>query len=190
MDQSELMRLVIKALETIGIPYMITGSHASAYYGEPRFTRDIDIVADINHGQVEDFITYFPSNEFYCDKEMMEAEIERRGQFNVIHTPSGVKIDIILTKTTPFSQEEFCRRRRSPVFSDQRAYFASPEDVIIKKMEYYKEGGSEKHLRDITGILKITGEEVDRGYIAEWARRLGLSEIWDAILRRLCEKAQ
>ena len=189
MEQSELMRLVIQSLETIGIPYMITGSQASAYYGEPRFTRDIDIVADINLGQVEDFIIHFPSNEFYCDKEMIEAEIERRGQFNIIHTASGLKIDIILTQTTPFSQTEFARRNRSAVFADQDAFFASAEDVIIKKMEYYKEGGSEKHLRDVAGILKISGEIVDKNYIAEWARQLGLTELWDAIQRRIGEKS-
>jgi len=70
-----------------------------------------------------------------------------------------------------------------------QANFAAPEDVIIKKMEYYKEGGSEKHLRDIAGILKISGQMVDREYIVEWARHLGLTEIWDAIKRRLDEKS-
>jgi len=189
MEQSELMRLVIQALETVGIPYMITGSQASAYYGEPRFTRDIDIVADINPGQVEDLITYFPSNEFYYDKEMIETEIKRRGQFNIIHTVSGLKVDIILTKTTPFSQTEFARRNRSAIFPDQDAYFASAEDVILKKMEYYREGGSEKHLRDITGILKVSGEEIDRTYIDQWARRLDLNEIWEAIQKRLRERS-
>jgi len=167
---------------------MITGSQASAYYGEPRFTRDIDIVAEINPGQVEGFITYFPPDEFYCDKEMIEAEIKKRGQFNIIHAASGLKIDIILTKTTPFSQTEFARRNRSAIFPDQDTYFAAPEDVIIKKMEFYKEGGSEKHLRDITGILKVSGEEIDRAYIDHWAERLGLKEIWDAIRRRLQEE--
>ena len=189
MEQSKLMRLVIQALESTGIPYMITGSQASAYYGEPRFTRDIDIVPDTKPEQAEEFITFFPSNEFYCDKEMIEEEIERRGQFNIIHTASGLKIDIILTKTTPFSQTEFARRNRSAVFSDQDAFFTSPEDVIIKKMEYYKEGGSEKHLRDIAGILKISGEAVDKNYIANWSRQLGLTEIWDAIQRRLGEES-
>jgi hypothetical protein len=168
---------------------MITGSQASAYYGEPRFTRDIDIVADINLGQVEDFITYFPSNEFYCDKEMIKVEIKRRGQFNIIHSASGLKVDIILTKTTTFSQTEFARRNRSAIFPDQDTYFASAEDVIIKKMEYYREGGSEKHLRDITGILKISGEKVDRGYITEWAKRMDLTKIWDAVQERLGEES-
>jgi hypothetical protein len=189
MDQCELVRLVIRALEATGIPYMITGSQASAYYGEPRFTRDIDIVADINLGQVDDFIAYFSSNEFYCDKEMIEAEIKGRGQFNILHIGSGLKIDIILTKTTPFSKTEFSRRKKSRVLAEQDAYFASPEDVILKKMEYYREGGSEKHLRDITGILGVSGEEIDFAYIDEWVRRLDLIEIWEAIQKRLGERS-
>ena len=79
-------------------------------------------------------------------------------------------------------------RRIYPAESYQ-ANFAAPEDVIIKKMEYYKEGGSEKHLRDIAGIMKISGEIVDRDYIAEWAHRLGLIQIWDAVQKRLEEKS-
>ncbi len=187
MEQSELMRLIVRALEMLKIPYMITGSQASAYYGEPRFTRDIDIVADIKPGQVDDFAAFFPSNEFYCDKDMINEEIKNRGQFNIIHAASGLKIDIILTKPTEFSRAEFPRRQRSAVFSDQEGSFASPEDVIIKKMEFYKESGSEKHLRDITGILKISGETVDGAYIYQWAERLGLVDIWDAVKKRVEE---
>jgi len=188
MGQSELMRLVVRTFESLDIPYMITGSHASAYYGEPRFTRDIDIVAEIQEGQVDAFVSFFPPNEYYCDKDIIKTEIKRHGQFNIIHTASGLKVDVILRKETPFSRMEFSRRKRSKVFSDQEANFVAPEDVIIKKMAFYKEGGSEKHLRDITGILKISGDAVDRNYISEWAKRLELTDIWDAVQKRLNEK--
>lgn len=185
MEQSELMRLIVQALESLKIPFMITGSHASAYYGEPRFTRDIDIVAELKEGQVDEFVKFFPVDQFYCDKDMIKTEIKRHGQFNVIHATSGLKIDIILTKETPFSKTEFSRRKRQSLFSDKDANFASPEDVIIKKMDFYKEGGSEKHLRDITGILKISGDIIDIDYITQWADRLNLREIWDAVLERI-----
>lgn len=188
MEQSELMRLVVRVFESLDIPYMITGSQASAYYGEPRFTRDIDIVAEIQEEQMNDFVKFFPANEFYCDKDMIKTEIKRRGQFNIIHAASGLKIDIILTKETPFSKAEFSRRRRSKVFSDQETNFATPEDVIIKKMDFYSQGGSEKHLRDIAGILKISGDAVDLTYISEWAQRLNLTDIWNAVQKRLNEK--
>jgi hypothetical protein len=187
MEQGELMGLIIKAFESLKIPYMITGSQASAYYGEPRFTRDIDIVTDLKEEQVEDFSRFFPEDEFYCDKDMIKAEIKRRGQFNIIHSSSGLKIDIILTKATPFSKTEFSRRKPGAVSPEQEAYFTSPEDVIIKKMDFYREGGSEKHLRDITGILKISSDIIDIDYITKWADSLSLRDIWDAILRRIRE---
>ena len=187
MEQGELMGLIIKAFESLKIPYMITGSQASAYYGEPRFTRDIDIVTDLKEEQVADFSRFFPEDEFYCDKDMIKAEIKRRGQFNIIHSSSGLKIDIILTKATPFSKTEFSRRKPGAVSPEQEAYFTSPEDVIIKKMDFYREGGSEKHLRDITGILKISYDIIDIDYITKWADSLSLRDIWDAILRRIKE---
>lgn len=74
-----------------------------------------------------------------------------------------------------------------PVSPEQEAYFASPEDVIIKKMDFYREGGSEKHLRDITGILKISSDIIDIDYITKWADSLSLRDIWDAILKRIRE---
>ncbi len=111
------------------------------------------------------------------------------GQFNIIHSASGLKVDIIIKQNTPFDSSRFRRSRRIYPAESYQANFASPEDVIIKKMEYYKEGGSEKHLRDIAGILKISGEMVDKDYIAEWSRQLGLTEIWDAIQRRIGEKS-
>lgn len=187
MEQDELMGLIIKAFESLKTPYMITGSQASAYYGEPRFTRDIDVVTELKEEQVDDFSRFFPEDEFYCDKDMIKAEIKRRGQFNIIHSTSGLKIDIILTKATHFSKTEFSRRKPGPVSSEQEAYFASPEDVIIKKMDFYREGGSEKHLRDITGILKISNDIIDIDYITKWADSLSLRDIWDAILRRIRE---
>ena len=187
MEQRELMRLIVQVLESLHIPYMITGSHASAYYGEPRFTRDIDIVAELKEEQVDEFVKFFPADLFYCDKDMIKIEIKRRGQFNIIHSISGLKIDIILTKETPFSKTEFSRRKRESLFSDTKAHFAAPEDVIIKKMDFYRAGGSEKHLRDITGILKISGDIIDIDYITQWADKLGLREIWDAVLRRVKE---
>ena len=71
------------------------------------------------------------------------------------------------------------------ILPDTEGYTASPEDIIISKMKYYRQGGSEKHLRDITGIVKVSGKDVDFKYIANWAEKLELSEIWEAILRRV-----
>jgi len=79
----------------------------------------------------------------------------------------------------------FSRIRRIKPADSYTANFAAPEDIIIMKMQYYRDGGSEKHLRDIAGILKISHDEVDTAYVSEWSLRLGLTDIWEIILKRV-----
>ncbi|MEI6326334.1 MAG: hypothetical protein WCO91_12845, partial [Gemmataceae bacterium] len=66
-------------------------------------------------------------------------------------------------------------------------FFASPEDVILKKLQYYQLGGSEKHLRDIASMLLIRGEAIDRAYIVEWAAKLGVTSEWELVRQRVDE---
>lgn len=154
-------------------------------YGEPRLTNDIDIVAAIEARHMQGLLKAFPEDEFFVTEEMIKDAISNLGQFNIIHPASGLKVNVILKRNSPFDNSRFSRARRIHPAESYDASFAAPEDVIIKKMEYYKEGASEKHLRDITGILRISGDIVDKDYISTWADRFGLSEIWDAIQKRL-----
>ncbi|HEV7515489.1 MAG TPA: hypothetical protein VGR07_04245 [Thermoanaerobaculia bacterium] len=184
MDQSELLRQTTRVLEKLGLRYFVTGSVATIFYGEPRFTNDIDIVLDLPPGRVADLCAAFPSDDFYVSEEAARKAVARRGQFNILHPASGLKLDLMIPAEDAFNRSRFARIRRLRPAPDYDAAFASAEDVILKKMEYYREGGSEKHLRDIAGVLKISGEAVDREYIKEWATKLGLEEIWQTVARR------
>ena len=188
MGPYELLRTIVATLERLRIPYLVTGSVAAMAYGEPRMTNDIDIVAEIKEEHIPGLLEAFPANEYYVSDEMIREAIRHQGQFNIIHPTSGLKIDIIIRSDTPFDASRFRRARRIQPGETYQADFAAPEDVIIKKMEFYKAGGSEKHLRDITGILRISGDDVDLRYIADWAERLGLTEIWEAVKNRLGER--
>lgn len=188
MGPYELLQRVTEVFEGLKIPYLVTGSIASMAYGEPRLTNDIDIVAGISEKHIPSLISAFPQEQFYISEDMIKEAIRHHGQFNIIHPASGLKVDVIIRKDTVFDQSRFKRARKISAGESYEAAFASPEDVIIKKMEYYKEGGSEKHLRDIAGILKISGDAVDRNYIAYWSGQLGLSDIWNAIQSRLQQK--
>lgn len=188
MGPFELLKKIVEVFEHLQVPYLVTGAVASIAYGEPRLTNDIDLVADLKDRHVSGLIEAFPSDEFYISEEMVREAIRQHGQFNIIHPSSGLKVDVIIKKNSPYDNSRFERVRRVYPAESYQANFAAPEDVIIKKMEYYKEGGSEKHLRDIAGILKISGEMVDRAYIVEWAKRLDLVEIWEAIQKKLNEK--
>jgi hypothetical protein len=184
VTQDELLRFAVEALERLRLPYLVTGSVATVFYGEPRFTNDVDIVVDLPLARAGELCRAFPAGEFYVDPESARAAIRRRGQFNVIHPTSGLKIDLIVAPRDAFDRSRFERARRVHPAPDYDAAFASPEDVIVKKMAAFREGGSDKHLRDVAGVLRVSGERLDRSYIAEWAARLGLMDVWKAVLER------
>lgn len=185
MTQDELLRYLVGALEGLGIRYFVTGSIATIYYGEPRFTNDIDVVVDLPERRVTEFCARFPGEEFYLSEESVRRAVRRHGTVNILHPASGLKLDIMIPETSLFNHARFRRMKRLRPAEDLEAFFASAEDVILKKMEFFREGGSEKHLRDIAGILRIRGEELDFDYIEGWADQLGLETIWGTIRRQV-----
>lgn len=181
METSDLIAKVISCFESLDIPYFITGSIASILYGEPRFTHDIDIVADIREDHIEGLQKCFPEKQFYFDHDAVRNALRHRFQFNIIHPASGLKADVFLPKDTQFDRNRFDRCRRMKISDNQHAFFASPEDVILMKLRYYREGGSDKHLRDIQSILDISGAMIDIPYLENWINRLGLMAEWKKI---------
>jgi len=181
----DLFLLFTGPLETCGLTYMVTGSVASIAYGEPRLTHDIDIVLDLNPVDAGKITGAFAKDEFYCPPEesiRIEASREQRGHFNLIHHRTGFKADIYLKGNHPLHRWAFTRRH--PIeLGGSRLWVAPPEYVILRKLEFFKEGGSEKHLRDVTGILELSGDELDRRALKEWILRLGLQEQWRRVNR-------
>ena len=171
-------------LEKLGIPYMLTGSVAAMAYGEPRFTNDVDLVARLAPTDGPDSIVQgFPLKEFYCPPiEVIRAELDRqmRGHFNLIHHRSGFKADVYLMGKDPLNQWGFDRRQRFE-FEGASVWLAPREYVIVKKLEYYREGGSEKHVSDIRGILKVSAGEVDVDVVARLATERGVAGEWESV---------
>jgi hypothetical protein len=173
----EVFSDVVGRLEGAGIPYMVVGSVASIIYGEPRMTKDMDLVVDLLPSDAIRIESLFPFEGFYVPHpEILRQEIAERGQFNLVHHDSGLKIDLVVRRESDFAKTEFSRRRRIPFWEGFEAFVATPEDVIIKKLDFYREGKSAKHLQDIRGILAQT--EVDEGYVESWAGKLGLIDLW------------
>lgn len=159
---------------------------ASMAFGEQRFTNDIDVLLALEPKHVEAFCDEFPGPEYYLRRAAVESAIRKQFQFNIIHPTSGLKIDCIISGTDAHLRSELARA--IVINRDGGSYavrFASPEDVIIKKLEYFQLGESEKHIRDICGILKVQGDRIDRPYILDWVKRKNIEEIWQAVLERL-----
>lgn len=185
MNQAELLTRAIDILESQQLTYMLVGSYASASYGEPRYTHDIDIVIEIGLTAVERLCGEFPAPQYYVSLPAAREAVAGRGQFNVIDTMSGNKIDFMIARNDAWGQSQVARRIRKPILPDRQMFVAAPEDAIIGKLWYYQEGGSEKHLRDIAGMMQVSGDKIDTAYIGHWTKELGLTDAWQAVLERL-----
>jgi hypothetical protein len=180
MPEPDLIELFVLPLERLQVRYMISGSVAAMLYGEPRVTHDIDFAVFLRTQDTALFPEAFPAPEFYVPpQEVIIAEIDRagRGQFNVIHAGSGLKADFYPAARDEFNAWAF-RTVRKYDFKTIAVRLAPPEYVIVRKLEFFREGRSEKHLRDIRSMLKISGEQIDRGALMEWVTRQGVEEQW------------
>ncbi|HEY4235551.1 MAG TPA: hypothetical protein VGM76_19120 [Lacipirellulaceae bacterium] len=184
MEQDELLRNLCESLERLNLRYLITGSQATIAYGEPRFTNDIDVLVALDDAHTDVFVAAFPESDFYLSREAVREAIRDRGMFNIIHPASGLKIDVIIPENLLYDRGRFERGRRIQITPDFSAVFASPEDVILKKLQFYQMGKSDKHLRDIAGVLRISGDQLDHEYIAKTAKQFRLTDEWQLALRR------
>lgn len=166
----DLVRLVCGLRERMKLEYFVTGSVASSYYGEFRNTHDIDVVIELPSWRVHDFCAAFPDPEWYVDEETAKRAAAAGDMFNILHIPSGLKADIMVFRGTPFDESRLFRARRVELPAESgggSAMFAAAEDVILKKLEFFRERGSDKHLRDIASMLKVSGPEIDLAYIED-----------------------
>ena len=186
--QTSLLRFAANVLKDLGIPYFVTGSQATIFYGEPRFTSDVDIVVELPIEQITAFLTAFERDEFYLSESAVKNAINRRSMFKLIDSMTGGKIDFVVSKDSEFDRSRFARVRPLLFSETDSVIFASPEDVILKKMQWYKKDCSERHIRDILGVLKVQGSEIDDRYIESWLEHLDVGEVWQQIRARILKK--
>ncbi len=161
---NDLMQRVADFCEAQAIPYRVVGSMASIAYGEPRLT--IDIVAEFKLQDIAALTTAFPFPEYYFSEDAAREAILQQRQFNIIHPASGLKVDLFVPAATEYARTEAQRVRRITNPGKYSAWFGSPEDIVLNKLLYYQmsDGVSEKHLRDIAGMMKLLREKLDRDY--------------------------
>ncbi|MBA2631619.1 MAG: hypothetical protein H0U86_01245 [Chloroflexi bacterium] len=180
MSQGELLAQIIGRLEGSGIPHMVVGSFASSFHGEPRTTRDIDIVIDPSGESLRRFVSSLPTSDFYVDAGAATEALERRTSFNVIEMATGWKVDLLLRRDRPFSRTEFERRIRTELLGTA-IRIATAEDTIIAKLEWATAGESERQFRDVTSILALNRDTLDYSYIEKWVAALDLVDAWKRV---------
>jgi len=184
LSLAEFLRQVVEVLEDAGIPYMLTGSLASAYYATPRATQDIDLVIDAGAEALERAVAGFSEAGYYVDRGAALEALESHGQFKAIDASAGWKVDLISRKDCAFSRTEFERRETASLLGVDVS-LASLEDVLIAKLEWSKLGDSELQRRDVVQLLERAGPRLDMPYVERWVAALDLSEEWDDAKQRV-----
>lgn len=180
MSASDFLGRLTASLESADIEYMVVGSFASTFHGITRTTQDIDIVVALSGHQVRRLLDGFPEDSYYISETAVREALHRRSQFNVIDLDTGWKADLVIQRSRPFSVQELQRRERVTLMGHP-LWIATAEDTIIAKLEWAREGQSEKQLRDVAGILQVRGDALDMEYINVWVSALGLAEVWERV---------
>jgi len=187
MHQTDLFLIFTDPLESMGIRYMVGGSVASMVYGEPRLTNDIDIIIDLSPAQAGLICSAFPQTQFYCPPEeviIVESRRLRRGHFNIIDHDTGHKADCYMRGTDPLQDWGLDNRKWIDLSDNRGIWVSPPEYIIVRKLEYFQEGGSQKHIHDISGMLAASAEIIDIDMVNSWITRLHLSAAWQVVRKQ------
>jgi hypothetical protein len=183
-SEFDLIDLIVSVCEELDLPYAIGGSMASMSYGEFRATADLDVVLSLRAVDVPRFLDRFPKPEYYHDERAALEAVRTGGQFNILITGELLKIDVHIA-ADPIAKAQVERARRFEAPSGRLANYSPPEELIIKKLQYYDISGSERQLRDVASMLRVSGDKIDQERVSTLAAQYGLSDAWHAVQRRL-----
>jgi len=175
------VRLLVLALRNLEVEYFVGGSIASMVFGEPRLTLDADVVARLRMEHADRIVALLGS-DFYADLDAIRAAIDHHRSFNLIHLETMVKIDVYVAAPSAFVESEFARRIRRDVSASGAPLeldLATPEDVVLAKLEWFRRGGevSDRQWRDVLGVLKVQGNRLDVEYLQRWAPDLRVEDL-------------
>lgn len=179
-EPPDLIMLFVAPLNRLGVRYFVTGALAAGMYGEPRLTNDVDLVVELSDQDAVRLHDAFDPSAFYVppvDAMLVERRRARHGHFNLIHHETAYKADVYLAGNDPLHRWGLERRVQVTV-DDEPVWLAPPEYVVIRKLEFFRDGGSAKHLRDIRRMVSVLGERMDRAALEDHVVALGLGAVW------------
>ncbi len=184
MGAPDLTSLFLLPLDRLGVPYMATGGYAAIVYGHPRLTVDVDVVVRLRANQAASLHAAFDEDAFYVPPVEVIAEESRRaafGHFNLVHHETGLRADIYAAGDDPLNAAALEARRRVDVGAGS-VWVAPPEYVIAHKLTYRRDGGSDRHVRDVRAMLAVSDALIDRALLAELVDRLRVRAQWDEVV--------
>ena len=165
-------------LSALGVEYMLTGSLASSFQGEPRSTHDIDLVVVLTERDIPALARAFPEPDYFLSEDAIRDAIRHHSMFNLLSLNDGEKVDFWLLTNEPFDLSRF-RRKTVETIQGMALAVSSPEDTILVKLRWAEmSGGSEKQMNDALRVYELQRPVLDLTYLNDWASRLGVESLW------------
>ncbi len=183
-EQRDFLQRLVERLDEADVPYVVAGSLSSSLHGRPRATNDVDLVIAPTQSQLQRFLDAL-GPDYYVSRDAAWAALKGQTAFNIIDIKTGWKADLYVRGARPFSTTEFDRRRKAAILG-MEVWVLSPEDVILSKLEWAKESGSERQMQDVLGVLQMRRGSLDEEYLRKWADVLGVQDL----LKKLLEEAR
>ena len=188
MNETKDALYLIGALERLGVEYVIFGSFASNFWGEPRATRDVDIVCKPDSLDVSELAKMVES-EYRFDPQMRLEGVTGTSRYVLQHRRSGFQAELFLLTLDAFDQSRFARRTRADLAGTMTS-FVTAEDVIVQKLHWLKLSGEHKHKDDVRKVVAVQRTVLDWKYIRRWTEQHGTSGLLDEILSTLGDNPQ
>ncbi len=180
-NQADLLKRVTAALDGVGIAYMVAGSIGSSFHDHPRATNDIGIVISPSEEQLDSLVESL-GEDYYISARAAKDAFNHKSMFNIVDNVTGWKADLVVRKERAFSREEFQRRRKVRLMGLE-VFIASPEDVILSKLEWAKNSGSGQQVHDALDVIEVRGDDLDLDYLEKWAGTLSVGDSLENLLK-------
>ncbi|MEK7616429.1 MAG: nucleotidyltransferase [Patescibacteria group bacterium] len=169
MELEITLKKVAKILQKLKIPYLVTGGVAIVVWGRPRYTADIDIIIELKKNKIKKILAALIL-EGYIDENAVKEALKHKSEFNFIDNETSMKVDFWILQDSDFDKSRLKRAVEREIFG-QKVTFSSPEDLILKKLLWFKESKSTRQLEDIYSVIAIIKDKLDYNYLRKWAKK-------------------
>ncbi len=174
-NEQALLSECLGRLNRAAVPYMLTGSMASNYWGIPRSTHDLDFVVQLEEQTVPLLVAAFEKG-FFIQSESVSRALAPPHQFNALDEESALKVDFWVLRDNPFERSMFARRVQVSLFGTT-APIATAEDLILHKLYWNALTPSDRQLLDAAGIFAVQADTLDQDYLDRWAPLLSVNQV-------------
>jgi hypothetical protein len=180
VNSDDAVLLVVRALNEMEVPYMLTGSLASNMYGVSRSTKDADFVlqtSDLDLSRLRAAL----GTALRIDPQMSFETVTATTRY-IIHKREGepYRIELFFLSDDSHDRARF-ERRRPGRFAGESVWVASPEDVVVTKLRWSKQGMRNRDVDDVRNVVAVQGDALDWAYIHRWCDAHGTRELLDRI---------